>query len=142
MHKFCKANFANYLQTTRQKKFAHFCFFLITHQVFLKFCKTFCIFEMAWSRVFQKCITYHFMDKFFLQTCPIHNGWLSVMSDSQRLIEWHVRFTTVDWVTCPIYNGVMPGANSYLGRTRVMLRGKAQVCWNEMKRIKNMRKRT
>ena len=32
---------------------------------YLKFCKTFCIFEMAWSRAFQKWIIFHFLDKFF-----------------------------------------------------------------------------
>ena len=26
--------------------------------------QTFCIFEMAWSRAFQKCIIFHFLDKF------------------------------------------------------------------------------
>ena len=32
----------------------------------LKFCQIFCIFEMAWSRAFQKCIyLFYFLDKFF-----------------------------------------------------------------------------
>ena len=30
----------------------------------LKFCKYFCIFEIAWLRDFQKCIFYHFLDIF------------------------------------------------------------------------------
>ena len=30
-----------------------------------KFCKTFCIFEMALSRAFQKCIIFHFLGNFF-----------------------------------------------------------------------------
>ena len=33
-------------------------------KIYLKFCKKFCIFEMAWSRAFQKCIIYHFLDNF------------------------------------------------------------------------------
>ena len=42
---------------------------------YLKFCKNFCIFEMAWSRAFQKCIIFHFLDKFFLQTFLLYN-WI------------------------------------------------------------------
>ena len=48
-----------------------FCTFLVflnyTSAGYLKFCKFFCIFEMAWSRAFQKCIFYDFLD-IFLQT--------------------------------------------------------------------------
>ena len=40
MNKFCKELFASFLHTTCQKKFAHFYFFLITHQVIF-FCKHF-----------------------------------------------------------------------------------------------------
>ena len=48
------------------------CFFPVTNKSFfldqksgyLKFCKIFYIFEMAWSRGFQKCIIFHFLDKF------------------------------------------------------------------------------
>ena len=62
MHKFCKEIFANYLHTTRQKKFPHFYFFLIR---LFKIFHFFCIFEIAWSRAFQKCILYHVLDIFF-----------------------------------------------------------------------------
>ena len=30
---------------------------------------------MAWSRAFQKCIIYHFLDNFFLQTFLLYN-WI------------------------------------------------------------------
>ena len=46
--------------------------------LYLKFCKNFCIFEMAWSRAFQKCIIFHFynitgfFDKKFKLTLPQH----------------------------------------------------------------------
>ena len=56
LHKFCKEMFANYLQTTRQRKFAHFTG------------------TGSW-RVFQKCIFYHFLDNFFLQTFLLCN-WI------------------------------------------------------------------
>ena len=34
---------------------------------YLKFCKRFCIFKMAWSSAFQKCIFYHFSVIIFCQ---------------------------------------------------------------------------
>ena len=40
MHSFAK-KFANYLHKTQQKKFAHFCFFLIAHQIIKRFAKFF-----------------------------------------------------------------------------------------------------
>ena len=38
------------------KKICTFLVFLDEKSGYLKFCKNFCIFEMAWSRAFQKCI--------------------------------------------------------------------------------------
>ena len=43
----------------------HILVFLNYTSGYLKFCKTFCIFEMAWSRAFQKCIIFYFLDNFF-----------------------------------------------------------------------------
>ena len=54
MHKFCKHIFAN----NPSKETCTFLVFLNYILGYLKFCKTF-IFEMAWSRAFQKCIFYH-----------------------------------------------------------------------------------
>ena len=37
-----------------------------------KFCNFF-IFEMAWSRAVQNCVSYHLLDLSFLQTCLLYN---------------------------------------------------------------------
>ena len=59
LHKFWKEILANYLHTTRQRKFALFLVFLNYTSGYLKFL-IFCIFEMTWSTSFQKWIFYHF----------------------------------------------------------------------------------
>ena len=42
---------------------------------YLKFFKHFCIFEMEWSRAFQKCLLDHFWTIFFSQTFLLYN-WI------------------------------------------------------------------
>ena len=57
---------------------------------YLKFCKTFCLIEMAWSRAFQTCIIYHFLDNFFLQTFLLYNWILqknSIFANSQFFLQ-------------------------------------------------------
>ena len=57
------------------KEICTFLVFLNYTSGYLKFCKTFCLIEMAWSRAFQTCIIYHFLDNFFLQTFLLFN-WI------------------------------------------------------------------
>ena len=59
----------------------HILVFLNYPSGYLKFCKTFCLFEMAWSRDFQKCIIYHFLVNFFLQTFLLYN-WILQLKNS------------------------------------------------------------
>ena len=45
---------------------------------------------MAWSRAFKKCIIFHFLDKFFLQTfllynCKFANSFADPESRAQKL---------------------------------------------------------
>ena len=56
-----------------QGRFCTILVFLSYISDYLKFCKFFCIFEMAWSRDFQKCIFYHFLT--FFQTFLLFN-WI------------------------------------------------------------------
>ena len=67
---FCKL-YAN----NPSKEICSFLVFLNYTSGYLTFCKTFCLFEMAWSRAFQTCIIYHFLDNFFLQTFLLYK-WI------------------------------------------------------------------
>ena len=51
----------------------HIFSFSLLHIRLIKILQNFCIFEMAWSRAFQKWIIYHFLDNIFLQTFLLYN---------------------------------------------------------------------
>ena len=58
-----------------------------------KIYQNFCIFEMAWSRAFQKCIIFHFLENFFLQTfllCIICHIWTSSTPAEIGLRIWEI----------------------------------------------------
>ena len=57
------------------KKMLTFLAFLNYTSGYLKFCKDFRIFEMAWSGAFQKCIFYHFWRFFLVQIYVLYN-WI------------------------------------------------------------------
>ena len=57
-------NFLQIICLQPVKKIRIFLVFLNYTSGYLKFCQTFCIFEMAWSRAFQNCIIYHFLEFF------------------------------------------------------------------------------
>ena len=56
-------NFRKLFANNPSKEICTFLVFLNYTSGYLKFCKKFCIFEMAWSRAFQKCIIFHFLEK-------------------------------------------------------------------------------
>ena len=62
---FAKKNCKFLAKSLSKENFHTFFVFLDYKSGYLKFCKNFCIFEMAWSRAFQKCIILYFLDKFF-----------------------------------------------------------------------------
>ena len=63
---------------------------------YLKFCNFFCIFEMAWSRAFQKCIIYHFLDNFFLQTFLLYNWFLQILKVEHKSFPMMYHLSNLD----------------------------------------------
>ena len=64
LHKFCEKKLQIFWKQP-VKGNLHIFSFLDEKSGYLKCCKIFCIFEMAWSRAFQKCIIFHFFGQFF-----------------------------------------------------------------------------
>ena len=87
----------------------HIFIFLNYKSGYLKFSKIFCIFEMAWSRAFQKCINYHFLDNFFLHILVFLNH------TSSYLKFWNFfRIFKMAWSRTFLYIWILQKKNQFL----------------------------